>query len=127
MEELLFKSALKDIKKILTEENLTMMFDGSYPIRLCIEPCQDIEGQMNMLEAAEIGQAFNAPGMKLVLRYVADDVQLEIVGRCAIDDDVYRKIRAKFKTACVYYMAMIHKLAMDNDLIGNPKYGGDKE
>lgn len=125
MEEQLFKSTLTDIKKLLTEENLGMTFDGSYPMKLIVTPCQDIEGQMNMLEAADKDTPFNSPDMVFILRYVAGDVRLQIFGRMAIDDDLYLRIKRKFKTACEYYMAMIHKLAMDNQLIDRPRYGGD--
>ena len=125
MEEQLFKSTLADIKKLLTEENLSMTFDGSYPMKLIVKPCQDIEGQMNMLEAADEDTPFNSPDMVFILRYIAGDVRLQIFGRMAIDDDLYLRIKRKFKSACEYYAAMIHKLAMDNELLDRAKYGGD--
>ena len=127
MAEQLFKSTLRDLKKILSENNLAMTFDGSYPITLILQPFQGLEGQMNMLEAADADTPFSSPDAKFTLKYMSDDVQLEIYGRLALDDDLYRKIRAKFKTACVYYMGMIHKLAVDNELIDRPLYGGDEE
>lgn len=127
MEEQLFKSALAEIRKVLAEEQLSMMFDGSYPLRLIIQPAPEIEGQMDLLEAAEIGKPGTSPGAKLILRYIADDVQLEIVGRMTVEDDLYRKLRTKFKAACLYFMAYIHRLAMDNEILGRTKYGGDDE
>ena len=104
-----------------------MMFDGSYPLRLIIQPALEIEGQMDMLEAADPGEPDTSPGAKLVLRYIADDVQLEIVGRMTVEDETYRKVRTKFKAACLYFMAYIHRLAMDNEILGRTKYGGDDE
>ena len=127
MEEQLFKSALAEIRKVLAEEQLSMMFDGSYPLRLIIQPAPEIEGQMDLLEAAEIGEPGTSPGAKLILRYLADDVQLEIVGRMTVEDDLYRKVRSKFKTACLYFLCYIHRLAMDNEILSRTKYGGDDE
>lgn len=127
MEEQLFKSALKEIRKVLAEEQLSMMFDGSYPLRLIIQPAQEIEGQMDLLEAAEIGEPGTSPGAKLILRYLADDVQLEIVGRMTVEDETYRKVRSKFKAACLYFLCYIHRLAMDNEILDRTKYGGDED
>ena len=127
MEEQLFKSALKEIRKVLSEEQLSMMFDGSYPLRLIIQPAQEIEGQMDLLEAAEIGEPGTSPGAKLILRYLADDVQLEIVGRMTVEDETYRKVRSKFKAACLYFLCYIHRLAMDNEILDRTKYGGDED
>lgn len=127
MEEQLFKSGLKDLQKILAEESLTAIFDGSYPMKLIIREAPEIEGQMDLLEAAEIGEPGTSPGAKLVLRYIADDVQLEITGRMTMEDDLYRKIRSKFKAACVYFMAWIHRMAMDNEILDRTRFGGDSQ
>lgn len=128
MEEQLFKSGLKDLQKILAEEGLTAVFDGSYPMKLIVKPAPDeIDGQMDMMTAAEVADSFAQPDVKIVLRYIADDVQLEITGRMTMEDDLYRKIRSKFKSACVYFMAWIHRMAMDNEILSRTKYGGDDE
>ena len=127
MEEQLFKSSLKDIQKILVEECLTATFDGSYPMALIIRPAPEVEGQMDMMTAAYEAESFAQSDVKLVLRYIADYVQLEITGRMTMEDDLYRKIRSKFKTACVYFMAWIHRMAMDNEILDKTRFGGDGE
>ena len=128
MEEQLFKSGLKDLQKILAEESLTAIFDGSYPMKLIIKPAPDeLEGQMDMMTAAEAADSFSQPDVTLVLRYIADDVQLEITGRMTMEDDLYRKIRSKFKASCVYFMAWIHRMAMDNEILDRTRFGGDSQ
>lgn len=126
MEEQKFHDALAEIRKVLAEEQLSMMFDGSYPIQLIIKSeFESIDGQMNMLDKADVDPT--ARKSKLTLRYICDDVLLESVGRMRIEDDTYRKVRSKFKQACLYYMAYIHRLAMDNELISRTRFGGESE
>lgn len=109
MEKQLFGCELDKLGKILAEENLAFLFTGSYPIKLTITPRQDMEGQMDMLADADKDTPVNSPDARLILTYRAGDVELQIFGRMAIDDDLYRKVRSSFKNACLYYLAWKHR------------------
>ena len=126
MEEQKFNDALVDIRKALSEEQLSMMFDGSYPIRLIIKPdYEGFDGQMNMLEKADTDPT--AKKSSMTLRYICGELLVETVGRMRIEDETYRKVRTKFKQACLFYMAYIHRLAMDNEMISRTKFGGEEQ
>lgn len=107
-ERTFFDEEMKKLRELVAAGALEMALETAYPIRLILEPATELYGQTSMLDKQPEQPA------AMVLTFIAGEISLWIVGHMRIDDDLYTKIRTRFRKAAWYYLAWLHSQSTEH-------------
>lgn len=110
-EKTLLDAEMMKLRELVAAGALEMALETTYPIRLILKPASELYGQVSMMEDRKEPEQPTV----MVLSFMAGEISLKIIGHMRIDDDLYTKIRTRFRKVAWYYLAWLHSQSTERN------------